>query len=154
MLFQTEASRKAWGAACRGLQIEGQWFIEEKLQTNTLIIKLALMTLTKTNNIETIQFQIDNNTVMCYLLKMGGTASPILNKISKEIWEIISKKNIVITGEYRQLTGGLAVQTHKRFLGLETLPPHFQENNSLFRSPNNRSFGFSFNSSTRQLSCE
>ena len=92
------------GAVCRGIRTGGQWCQEERgMHINILellAVKLALLTFIKTNNIKSIHFQIDNKTAISYLLKMGGTKSQSMIKISKEIWDILFKKNITISAEY------------------------------------------------------
>ena len=47
-----------------------------------------------------IHIQVDNMTVLSYLLKMGGTKNPELMQISKEIWEFLLGQRIVITAKH------------------------------------------------------
>lgn len=71
----------------------GEWSKEEKeFHINVLellAVKLALLTFTKANHLQSLHFQIDNKTALSYLLKMGGTANRSMNKLSKDIWEIL-----------------------------------------------------------------
>ena len=48
----------------------------------------------------TIHVQVDNKVPLAYLLKMGGTRSPQLVKISKSIWNYLLSHQITITAEY------------------------------------------------------
>ena len=48
----------------------------------------------------TIHVQVDNKVALAYLLKMGGTRSPQLLKISKSIWNYLLSHQITITAEY------------------------------------------------------
>ena len=96
--------KERMGAVCQGVRTGGKWSKEEQLLhiniLELLAVKLALLTFTKASQIRSIHFQIDNETAISYLLKMGGTTNQALIILSKEIWEILFKKNIAITAEY------------------------------------------------------
>ena len=87
---------------------------EQQLHINVLTllaIKLALLTFTKLESIISINFQIDNKTAISYLLKMGGTTNQTMIALSREIWEVLLKKNITIQpntfpAEYLSKQGG------------------------------------------------
>ena len=104
IVIQTDASKKGWGAVCRGIRTGGGWSKEEAgLHINIqelLAVKFALQTFVKKDRMNSIHFQIDNKTALSYLLKMGGTASLTMINIAKEIWGILLIRNITITGEY------------------------------------------------------
>ena len=55
---------------------------------------------TKSGSIKSIPFQIDNKTTISYLLKMWGTTNQTMIALSKEIWEVLLKKNRTISAEY------------------------------------------------------
>ena len=48
----------------------------------------------------TIHVQVDNKVVLAYLLKMGGTRSSQLLKISKSIWNYLLSGQITTNAEY------------------------------------------------------
>lgn len=74
---------------------------EQAIHINVLeLLAIKQQTFAKMNDIVCIHFQIDNKTALSYLVKMGGTASPITNKLAKQIWEIFLKKKISFTAEY------------------------------------------------------
>ena len=89
IIIQTHASLTGWGAVCNGIQTSGQWSEEDRtLNINVLellAIKLALFSFTKGKRVKATHFQIDNKTALSYLLKMGGTKSEHITKLSKEI---------------------------------------------------------------------
>ena len=103
MLIQTDASKKGWGAVCKGVRTGGLWSKEEQLLhvnvLELLAIKLALLTFTKSGSIKSIHFQIDNKTAISHLLKMGGTTNQTMIALSKEMWEVLLKKNITISAK-------------------------------------------------------
>ena len=102
--MQTDASKTGLGATCKGVRIGGAWSKEEqKLHNNILellAVKLALVAFTKNQNLKSVHFQIDNTTVLSYLLKIAGTRNHSLIQLSKDIWSILLTKEITITAEY------------------------------------------------------
>ena len=82
----------------------GSWTNQEKVKhinvLELLAVKLAILTFTKTLKVTLIHLQIDNITALSYLQKMGGTKSPELLEISKQIWEYLISRQIMITTEY------------------------------------------------------
>ena len=83
------ASKKDWGAVCRGIRAEVQWYKKEQdlyiSQLELLAIKFAILTIAKMWKMSAIHIQVANMTALSYLLKMGGTKNPELMQISKEI---------------------------------------------------------------------
>ena len=92
------------GAFCQGVSTGGPWSLEEQKEHINLLelkaVKLALLTLTKRKQVNTIHLQIDNMTALSYLLKMGGTHSQKLLILTKEIWNFLIDRQIMITAEY------------------------------------------------------
>ena len=68
----------------------GRWSdLESPLHINTLELlaaKLVLTTLAKDSQDCHIQLMLDNTTAISYLKRMGGTHSPHINKVAKDIW--------------------------------------------------------------------
>ena len=104
VLIQTNASKKGWGAVCRGIRTGAQWSKKEQdlhiNQLELLAIKFAILTFAKMWKMSAIHIQVDNMTALSYLLKMGGTKNPELMQISKDIWEFLLGQEITITAEY------------------------------------------------------
>ena len=95
---------KRLGVYFKGVSIGGKWSKEEKhFHINVLellALKFAILTFTKNLSHLTIHVQVDNKVALAYLLKMGGTRSPQLLKISKSIWNYLLSHQITITAEY------------------------------------------------------
>ena len=103
-VLQTDAPVTGWGTALQGKSIGRTWsFQERKLHTNELkllAVKLALQTFLKSQNFTSIHIQMDNIVALTYLKKMGGTKNQKMTVLSKEIWETVISKQIIITVEY------------------------------------------------------
>ena len=54
-------------------------------------VELALLTFNKQKYLKAVYFQIGNNAALLYLVKMVGTGNQMLVKLSKEIWQYLSK---------------------------------------------------------------
>ena len=82
----------------------GYWSREERvLHINVLemiAIKLALLSFHKMMNFRSVHLQVDNNIVLSYFLKMGGTVSKELIQLSIDIWQFLFAHQIMITAEY------------------------------------------------------
>ena len=59
----------------------------------------------------TNHLQLDNTTVLFYIVKKGGTKNEKMTKLSQEIWDYLLQCQIIITVEY--LPGILNVVTDK-----------------------------------------
>ena len=96
--------KKDWGAVCREIRTGHQWSKKEQhLHINELellAIKFAILTFVKMWEISAIHIQVENMTVLSYLLKMEGTKNPELMQILKEIWEFLRGLGITITAEH------------------------------------------------------
>ena len=67
-------------------------------------MKLAILAFTKGKSVTAIHIQIDNMTVLSYLVKRGagggGTRSPKKRQVAKEIWDYLLADGIAVTIEY------------------------------------------------------
>ena len=93
-----------WGAFCQGQKTRGPWSVQER-RHHINILELKAINLVRTFTIKepkgiSVHMKVDNLTALSYLTKMGGTKSPIMTQISKEIWEYILDRQITITAEY------------------------------------------------------
>ena len=95
---------KRLGAYCKGVSTGRKESKEEKhFHINFLELlasKFAILTFTKNLSHMTIHVQVDNKVVLAYLLKMGGTRSSQLLKISKSIWNYLLSGQITTNAEY------------------------------------------------------
>ena len=62
--------------------------------------KIAILKFTKGQSNIAIHLQIDNKTVLSYVLKMGGTHNRELLHISKSIWSYLLSKQTAMSAEY------------------------------------------------------
>ena len=103
-VLQTDASLTGWGAALQGKSIGGTWSFQERKwhinELELLAVKLALQTFLKSQNFTSIHIQMDNIVALTYLKRMGGSKNQKMTILSKEIWEILISKQIMITVEY------------------------------------------------------
>ena len=82
----------------RGEMVNGGEVFSHKCSRTTGIN--TILTVTKDLPHLTIRVQVDNKVALAYLLKMGGTRSPQLLKISKSVWNYLPSPQIIITAEY------------------------------------------------------
>ena len=113
MTIQTDGSTKGWEAHCNRISTEGKWSRKEQGRhinvLELMAVKFAILTFTKNLSNLTIHIQMDNKVALSFLLKMGGTHSLELLKISKSICHYLLSHGIIITAEY--LPSKLSVQT-------------------------------------------
>ena len=105
IIIQSDAATSGggWGASTKDLSTGGTWTKEEKLHINILelmAVELAVKTFTRNRKVSSIHLQIDNTVALSYLIKMGGTKSWELTKISKKIWHYLLE--IRLTAEWIQ----------------------------------------------------
>ena len=74
-----------------------------------IAVKLAILTFTIGKSVTVIHLQIDNMTALSYLVKMGGTLSPELLQVAKEIWDYLLANGKAVTAEY--LPSSLSIHT-------------------------------------------
>ena len=101
ILMQTDGSKIGWGAVCQGIKTGSLWSEKEQEYhinfLELLPIKFELLSFSKMMNFKSVHIEVDNQTALSYLLKMGGTKSQELLKVSKEIWDYLFKHQIIIT---------------------------------------------------------
>ena len=92
------------GAVCQGTTKVETWSYQERTKHINILeliaAKLAILTFTKGKSLTAIHLQIDNMTALSYLVKMGGTRSPELLQVAKEIWTYLLANGIAVTAEY------------------------------------------------------
>lgn len=98
---QTGASTKGWGAALCNDETGGRWTLAEA--TNHInILELqatffALKAFCNNTHYIHVQLQIDNTTAVAYINNMGGSKSPLLNTLAKEIWNWCTERDIWVS---------------------------------------------------------
>ena len=102
--IQTDASTSGWGINLNGSLLSGTWSSQEtQLHINLLEMKavlLACQKLTMHMKHKTVLFLIDNQTVVSYLRKQGGTRSRQLMTLTKEVFEIAERHCFIILAQH------------------------------------------------------
>ena len=104
MTIETDASTKGWGAVCEGLWTGGPWSREEKqLHINCLELLAAMLAVqcyAKGKSNLTILLKMDSKSALTYINKMGGTVSPELTRLAKELWLWCMERNISLIAQH------------------------------------------------------
>ena len=98
LTIETDASTVGWGALCQGTRTGGPWSPTERMRhinfLELLAATLAVKCFAKGKQNITIHLKVDNTTAMAYINKFGGTVSPELNQLTKELWLWCLERNI------------------------------------------------------------
>jgi len=100
IVVQTDASAKGWGAALGNDETGGRWTSAEATNhINILQLQAAFFALKAFCNTHHthVQLQIDNTTAVAYINNMGGSKSPLLNTLAKEIWNWCIERDIWVS---------------------------------------------------------
>ena len=102
--IQTDASKMGWGAHCQEGRTGGPWTLEEaEFHINYLELLaafLAIQTFVRDKTNVTIYIQIDSVTALTYINKKGGTRSPSLTQLAKELWTWCMERKISLVAEH------------------------------------------------------
>ena len=86
----TDASTLGWGAVCNGQSAQGMWSPLEKQKhinkLELLAVYFGLKSFLFLLKGKHVCIKSDNSTTVCYLNAMGGTKSPLCNKLAKNVW--------------------------------------------------------------------
>ena len=86
----TDASTLGWGAVCNGQSAQGMWSPLEKQkhinEFELLAVCFGLKSFLFLLKGKHVCIKSDNSTTVCYLNAMGGTKSPLCNKLAKNVW--------------------------------------------------------------------
>ena len=104
LVIETDASRQGWGAYCQGMSTGGRWLPEEtSYHINCLELlagSLAIMSFAKNKAKAQVLLLMDNISAVTYINKMGGTHSPMLSYLAKNLWDWCLTHNISVTARY------------------------------------------------------
>ena len=113
--IETDASLIGWGAAWQKQMLQGHWTEEERTEPiNALELRavyLAIKAFFQNRRDLHILVKADNITAVAHINKMGGTRSPRLVGIAKQLWEYCLQRNLMLTAEY--LPGSKNVQANR-----------------------------------------
>ena len=100
----TDASKMGWGAYCNRNFTGGCWSQEEKtLHINALELIAAtfgVQAFCKDRIVTSVLLKSDNATVVAYVNKMGGTKSPLLTPLVKELWHWCLQRQIHLRAQH------------------------------------------------------
>ena len=95
---------EGWGAVCGSQATGGHWSREEQTwHINALELqaaKLAVQSFAKAGVRGRIALQLDNQVAVSYINRMGGTHSPRLDRIARELWEWCLTRETTVEAEY------------------------------------------------------
>lgn len=100
----SDASLSGWGAVCNGNSAHGFW--KESEQTyhinslELLAIYFALKSFARDLKNCEILLRVDNTTAISYINRMGGIKFPLLNKLSRKIWQWCERRGLWIFASY------------------------------------------------------
>ena len=88
-------------ALCNGQSAQGMWTpLETQKHINELellAVYFGLKSFLYLLKVKHVCIKSDNSTTVCYLNAMGGTKSPLCNKIAKSVWMCCVKNEIWLT---------------------------------------------------------
>ena len=133
LVIETDASTIGWGATCQGVQTGGRWSkTEARLHINCLELlaaSLAIKCFAKQTQNIVIHLKMDNTTALTYINKFGGTVSPELNKLTKELLTWCLERNIILQATHLAGILNVTADTESRVMRDRSdwmLHPHIQ----------------------------
>ena len=100
----SDASNSGWGACANSVSVGGPWEPEQfSLHINCKELLAAfygLRTFAAGLSSSSVLLRIDNTTAVAYVNKMGGIQSPVLNGISRDIWQFCEARSLFIFASY------------------------------------------------------
>lgn len=128
----SDASLSGWGGFNNGQGIGGIWNSEDRAyHINYLELKATLLSLKHffdTVSNANILCHIDNTTAIAYINRMGGVQYPVLNQITRQIWQWCEMRNNFIVASYIKSEENVEADRLSRGLSIRTeweLAPHF-----------------------------
>jgi len=104
VVIRSDASLQGWGAVCNGIRTGGPWSQEEQeLHINCLELfaaTLAVQSFLKDQVGVSVLLQLDNQTAVAYVNNLGGTVSPQLTRLAKELWMWALARDIILAAEH------------------------------------------------------
>ena len=104
LIVETDASQTGWGARCGNLQTGGPWSPKKAAMhincLELLAATLAIQTFAKRQDNVLIHLKVDSTSALTYINKMGGTVSPDLNWLTKELWSWCLTKNVALRASH------------------------------------------------------
>lgn len=120
----SDASGTGWGAFCNGQSARGQWSDEElsfhinyrELLAAFFALKCFAQDLT---NCE-ILLRIDNTTAISYVNRLGGVQYPLLNGLTRQIWQWCEARKLWIFASYIKSKENINADFESRVVNIDT----------------------------------
>ena len=104
LVIESDASNQGWGATSEGVHTGGPWSPEESQWhincLETLAAFHAVRCFVRDKKSITVLLRLDNTTAVAYVNKLGGTVSPRLNSIVRELWLWCMNRDITLVAEH------------------------------------------------------
>ena len=104
MVIESDASTQGWGATCEGVRTGGPWSPEERQWHINCLEALAafhaLKCFVRDKKGVTVLLRLDNTSAVSYVNKLGGTVSPRLNSIVRDLWLWCMNRDVSLTAEH------------------------------------------------------
>lgn len=120
----SDASSSGWGVFCRGERAHGFWK-EKELCCHINYLELlaaffGLKCFAKELSNKNILLRIDNTTALAYINRMGSVQHPLLNELSRKIWQWCERSNLFIFASYIKSRDNQEADRESRRLEIET----------------------------------
>ena len=104
LTIETDASEIGWGAVCSGVRTGGPWSPhEQQMHINCLELlaaHLAVKCFAKDKSNLNILLKMDSMSALTYINRRGGTISPKLNRLAKDLWLWCMERNILLKAQH------------------------------------------------------
>ncbi len=138
MTIETDAPTTGWGATCNGVRTGSPWSRQERsLYINCLELLAATLEVkcyAKGRTSVSIPLKMDSISALTYINKMGGTISPELTRLAKELWLWCMERNISLSAEHLpSVLNTLADEESRVMKGRRGVQDHEGPNSSVHR---------------------
>ena len=101
---QTDASTTGWGVSCRGTVLHGSWSQNQQSrhinELEMMTVLLACEQLKALFQRKCILFLIDNQTVVSYVNKQGGTRSRPMLSLAQKLWQWAEDHQVMLMARH------------------------------------------------------
>jgi hypothetical protein len=101
IVVESDVSTHGWGATCDGVRTGGPWSPEESQWHINCLEALAafhaVRCFVRDRRDVSVLLRLDNTSAVC---KLGGTVSPILNAIVRDLWLWCMNRGITLSAEH------------------------------------------------------
>ena len=118
--IESDASLIGWGASSQGMRTGGPWSPEEKNYhincLELLAATLAVKTFLKGQTDKQVLLRMDNSTAVAYINNLGGTVSPKVTTLARDLWMWCLVRNIWLTAQHLPGAENVVADTESRWM--------------------------------------